>query len=93
MFVLPEIYFKIVEKIGKIAQSFGPLFHPTEIHLQRHTTEENASQEAIQKEYHIHAFLRKKYRPKTSEMFKKESSKYYLYTLLRQKKTLFLSKK
>ncbi len=100
MFVLPEIYFKIVEKIGKIAQSFGPLFHPTEIHLQRHTTEENASQEAIQKEYesiqnndHIHTFLRKKYRPKTSEMFKKESSKYYLYTLLRQKKTLFLSKK
>ena len=100
MFVPPEIYFKVLEKIGKIIQSFDPLFHPTEIHAQRHTTEENASQEAIQKEYesiqnndHIHTFLRKKYRPKTSEIFKKESKKYYIYTLLRQKKGLFLSKK
>lgn len=37
--------------------------------------------------------MRKKYRPKTSEMFKKESKKYYIYTLLREKKPLFLSKK
>lgn len=100
MFVAPDFYFVLAEKLSNILQSFDPLFHPSEVHAQRHAAEESISQEAIQKEYesiqnnhHIHTFLRKKYRPKTSEMFKKESKKYYIYTLLREKKPLFLSKK
>lgn len=100
MFVAPDFYFVLAEKLSNILQSFDPLFHPSEVHVQRHAAEESVSQEAIQKEYesiqnnnHIHTFLRKKYRPKTGEAFKTETKKYYIYTLLREKKTLFLSKK
>lgn len=100
MFVAPDFYFTISEKIAKISQSLSPLFHPSEVHVQRVAVDQAVSQEAVQKEYesiqnnnHIHTFLRKKYRPKTSEILKSETKKYYLYTLFREKKSLFLSKK
>lgn len=100
MFVAPDFYFTISEKIAKISQSLSPLFHPSEVHVQRVAVDQAVSQEVVQKEYesiqnnnHIHTFLRKKYRPKTSEILKSETKKYYLYTLFREKKSLFLSKK
>lgn len=99
MFVPPDIYFSFLEKIGKIFQSLTPLLHPRVIQVQHHT-EKNLSLEAAKKEYesietnkHIHTFLRKKYRPKVSHFMKKEWKKYYIYTLLREKTPLFISKK
>ncbi len=100
MFILPDIYFTILEKISTIVKNVDPLFHPTEVHIQRHSTVENISIETISKEYesiqnneHIHTFLRKKYRNKLSNIFKDATAKYYIYTLLREKRTILLGKK
>ncbi|MBP6921083.1 hypothetical protein KBB89_00865 [Candidatus Gracilibacteria bacterium] len=100
VFILPDIYFTILEKISTIVKNVDPLFHPTEVHIQRHSTVENISIETISKEYesiqnneHIHTFLRKKYRNKLSNIFKDATAKYYIYTLLREKRTILLGKK
>ena len=100
IFVLPDVYFAFLEKIGHIFEAISPLFHPTEIMTQRHAIEEKVSQEVVEKEYssiqgnkHIHTFLRKKYRPKTTDILKPSIKKYYIYTLLREKTPLFISKK
>jgi hypothetical protein len=100
IFVLPDIYFVLLEKIGHILETINPLFHPTKVTAQRHISHENVSQEVIEKEYgsiqsnkHIHIFLRKKYRLKTSDILKPRVKKYYIYTLLREKTSLFVSKK
>jgi len=100
MFVIPDGVIKILEIIEKWFKSLDPLFHPSEIHPQRHNVDQNTSKETIQKEYlsihdntHIHTFLRKKYRPKISQSFKADIRKYYFYTLFREKKTLLFGKK
>lgn len=100
MFVIPEIVIKILDKISQWWGALSPLIHPTEIHIQRHSSDDKISEEIIAKEYesiqdndHIHTFLRKKYRPKITNMFIGNIKKYYLYTLLREKKSFLMGKK
>jgi hypothetical protein len=100
MFVVPDVIIKILEIIEKSFKSLDPLFHPSEIHTQRHAISQNTSKETIEKEYlsiqdnkYIHTFLRKKYRPKISHIFNRDERKYFFYTLFREKKTILFVKK
>ena len=95
IFILPDIWFNVFEKIQNASESLSPLVHPTEIHAQRHVHEDNISQKEAQEEYdsiqknnHIHTFLRKKYRSKFFHIFNKEKQKYFTYTLLRERSLL-----
>jgi hypothetical protein len=100
MFVMPAGIIKILEATERLLKSLGPLIHPSEVHIIRQENHYDVSREIIQKEYasihdnkHIHKFLRKKYRPNISNILKIEASKYYFYTLFREKKVILFLKK
>lgn len=100
VFVLPDRCFNIMGLIFGIFKSLDPIIHPREITVQRHMPTESLSEEAMKIEYesiqdnkHIHTFLKKKYRPKLSSIFKETTKKYYIYTLFREKRIVLTLKK
>ncbi|MCB9807137.1 hypothetical protein H6768_04610 [Candidatus Peribacteria bacterium] len=91
MFVMPEFIVHVLDKISQFSTTLTPLIHPSEMRTQKHIVHENNSEtaieyETIQNNSHIHTFLRKKYRSKFANFFQANIKKYYIYTLLREKK-------
>lgn len=100
IFVPPDIYFSFLDKFKSFVNSIDPLVHPANVQKQKIILTKDATETEIQKEYesihnngHIHAFLQKKYRPKTVAFFKRKNRKYYTYTFLREKKAFLFGRK
>lgn len=92
----PEIYFSSLKKWYQVRNFLSPLFRSTPKNKQE-TLKKESSENVIQKGYetiqrnqHIHIFLRKKYRKKAGEVFMNKTRKYYFYTLSREKTSFFV---
>ncbi len=97
VYLLPGLLLSLWQNMQNMSGLFTPIIHPQEKRTPKHTEK---TQDAIKNEYiaiqnnsHIHTFLRKKYRSKISHFFHPKSKTYYVYTLLRQKKSLYFSTK
>ena len=101
VFLPPDSYFSLLEKLQAIFSFLDPIFHPTESyqekHAQVHDQKNNKTKhdefKTIQKNPHINVLLQKKYGNQgLIHSLTVGSSQSYFYTLYRRKSLFLLSK-